>query len=78
MFVTWTIIVTTTTTTNNNKKNNNNKNNDNHHNDKQKIILEKLDNLYDFKNQSLFIKIDVERHEDKLIDGSLNIIKNNK
>jgi FkbM family methyltransferase len=52
--------------------------NNNNHNDKQKIILEKLDNLYDFKNQSLFIKIDVEGHEDKLIDGSLNIIKNNK
>ena len=47
-------------------------------NDKQKIFLEKLDNLYDFKNQSLFIKIDVEGHEDKLIDGSVNIIKNNK
>jgi len=30
------------------------------------------------KIKSLFIKIDVEGHEDKLIDGSVNIIKNNK
>ena len=50
----------------------------NNHNDKQKVIIEKLDNLYDLKNQSLFIKIDVEGHEDKLIDGSVKIIKNNK
>ena len=50
----------------------------NNHNDKQKIFLEKLDNLYDLKNQSIFIKIDVEGHEEKLIDGSVNLIKNNK
>ena len=50
----------------------------NNHNDKQKIIIEKLDNLYNLKNQSIFIKIDVEGHEDRLIEGSLNIIKNNK
>ncbi len=50
----------------------------NNHNDKQKIIIDRLDNLYDLKNQSIFIKIDVEGHEDKLIEGSLNIIKNNK
>ena len=50
----------------------------NNHNDKQKIIIERLDDLYDLTNQSIFIKIDVEGHEDKLIEGSLNIIKNNK
>ena len=47
-------------------------------NDKEKIILEKLDNLYEFKNKNIFIKIDVEGHEDKLIDGSLKILKDNQ
>jgi len=45
---------------------------------REKIKLEKLDNLYNFKNKNIFIKIDVEGHEDKLIDGSIKILKNNK
>jgi FkbM family methyltransferase len=52
--------------------------NSNVYNNKEKIILEKLDNLYDFKNKNIFMKIDVEGHEDKLIDGSIKILKNNK
>ena len=49
-----------------------------HYNSKEKVKLEKLDNLYDFKNKNIFMKIDVEGHEDKLIDGSIKILKNNK
>jgi|TARA_B110000259_G_C13972707_1_gene385391 FkbM family methyltransferase len=45
---------------------------------KEEIITEKLDNLYKFKNEFIFIKIDVEGFEKKVIDGSINILKNNK
>ena len=50
----------------------------NFYNDKKEVCVERLDNLYNFKNQSLFIKIDVEGHEDKLIEGANSLIKNNK
>jgi FkbM family methyltransferase len=52
--------------------------NSNDFNSREKIKLEKLDNLYDFKNKNIFMKIDVEGHEDKLIDGAIKILKDNK
>tara|TARA_B100000886_G_scaffold329717_1_gene279399 strand:- start:481 stop:1290 length:810 start_codon:yes stop_codon:yes gene_type:complete len=45
---------------------------------REKVRIEKLDNLYQFKNKNLFIKIDVEGHEKEVLDGSINILKNNK
>jgi FkbM family methyltransferase len=45
---------------------------------KEKIKIEKLDNLYQFKNKNIFIKIDVEGHEKEVLDGSIDILKNNK
>ena len=56
----------------------NSKSQNNKHDSKEKVILEKLDNLYKLENKNIFIKIDVEGHEDKVIDGSINILKNNK
>ena len=44
----------------------------------EKVILEKLDNLYKIKNQHIFMKVDIEGHEDKFVDGSLEILRNNK
>ena len=44
----------------------------------EKIQTERLDSLYNFKNENLFIKIDVEGHEKYVLDGSINILKNNK
>ena len=46
--------------------------------EKEKIKIEKLDTLYNFKNENIFIKIDVEGHENKVIDGAIDILKNNK
>ncbi len=46
--------------------------------DKEEVSLERLDNLYNFKNKNIFIKIDTEGHEDKVIDGSVEILRNNK
>ena len=37
-----------------------------------------MDTLYNFKNENIFIKIDVEGHENKVIDGAIDILKNNK
>ena len=45
---------------------------------KEKIKIERLDNLYQLKNKNIFIKIDVEGHEKEVLDGSINILKNNK
>ena len=45
---------------------------------REKVMIEKLDTLYQFKNKNIFIKIDVEGHEKEVIDGSVNILKNNK
>jgi len=49
----------------------------NDYNNKEKVLVEKLDNLYDLKNENIFIKIDVEGLEDKVIEGSSEILKNN-
>ena len=45
---------------------------------KEKVKVEKLDSLYQFTNKNLFIKIDVEGHEKEVLDGSINILRNNK
>jgi len=44
---------------------------------KEKVHLNKLDNIYKIKNSKIIIKIDVEGHEDKLIDGAVKLLKNN-
>ena len=46
--------------------------------DTEEINLEKLDNLYNFKNKKIIIKIDVEGYEKFVIEGSLNLLKDNK
>ncbi len=45
---------------------------------KEKVRIKKLDDLYQFKNKNIFIKIDVEGHEKEVLDGSVNILVNNK
>ena len=47
-------------------------------NDTEEIDLEKLDNLYSYENKKLIIKIDVEGYEKFVIEGSLNLFKDNK
>lgn len=47
------------------------------HNKSQKIQLERLDNIYKFKNKNILMKIDIQGHEAKLIDGALEFLKNN-
>ena len=47
-------------------------------NDTEEIDLEKLDSLYNFKNKKIIIKIDVEGYEKFVIEGSLNLLKDNK
>ena len=44
---------------------------------KEKILLKKLDNILDFKNLNILIKIDVERHEKKVLEGMRNLINLN-
>ena len=51
--------------------------------DKSKLLFEeietdKLDNLYSLENKKIFFKIDVERHELKVLEGALNILSNNQ
>ena len=45
---------------------------------RERIKINKLDNLYKFKNKYIFIKIDVEGHEMKTIEGAKKILKSNK
>lgn len=42
-----------------------------------KVKVNTLDNELDLKNEHLAIKIDVEGHEDKVIEGGVNLFKNN-
>ena len=42
-----------------------------------KVSVNTLDNELDLKNEHLAIKIDVEGHEDKVIEGAINLFKNN-
>ena len=46
--------------------------------DTEEIKLERLDALYNFKNKKIIIKIDVEGYEKFVIEGSLNLLKDNK
>ena len=46
--------------------------------DTEEIKLERLDSLYNFKNKKIIIKIDVEGYEKFVIEGSLNLLKDNK
>ena len=45
---------------------------------KQIVNLNTLDNIYNFKDKKIILKIDVERYEDYVIDGGLNLLKNNQ
>ena len=45
---------------------------------REKIKIERLDDLYHFKDQKIFIKIDVEGFEKQVIEGAVNNLKNNK
>jgi FkbM family methyltransferase len=45
---------------------------------KERVLIDKLDNICKFKNSKIIIKIDVEGHEDKLIDGATKLLKNNQ
>ena len=44
----------------------------------EKIKIERLDDLYKFKNENIFIKIDVEGFEKQVIKGAIDNLKNNK
>ncbi len=51
--------------------------------DKTKLLFEeintdKLDSLYPLKNKKIFFKIDVERHELKVLKGASDILSNNQ
>jgi len=42
------------------------------------VYLKKLDDILNFRNKKLLVKIDVERHEINVLKGSIEILKNNK
>ena len=44
----------------------------------EKVQIERLDDLYNFKDENIFIKIDVEGFEKQVIKGAINNLKNNK
>ena len=44
----------------------------------ENVKLNSLDNMYKFKNKKIFLKIDVEGYEKKVIEGAKNILKNNQ
>ena len=44
----------------------------------EKIKIERLDDLYKFKNENIFIKIDVEGFEKQVIKDAIDNLKNNK
>ena len=44
----------------------------------EEIETDKLDNLYSLEKKKIFFKIDVERHELKVLKGALNIFSNNQ
>jgi FkbM family methyltransferase len=47
-------------------------------NEFEKIKTDKLDNLFKLKNKKIFIKIDVENYETKVIEGAKNFLNENK
>jgi len=44
----------------------------------EEIKLSRLDDIYNFKNEKIFIKIDIQGHEDKFLEGAIEMLKNNK
>ena len=44
---------------------------------KEKILVKKLDDLHDINNKEILIKIDVERHEKKVLQGMSKLIHQN-
>jgi len=44
---------------------------------KEKILTKKLDDIIDINNSKILIKIDVERHEKKVLEGMNKMIKQN-
>ena len=44
---------------------------------KEKIFIKKLDDILDIKNEKILVKIDVERHEKKVLEGMEKIILQN-
>jgi len=44
----------------------------------ENVKLNTLDNMYEFENKKIFLKIDVEGYEKKVIEGALETLKNNK
>ena len=47
------------------------------HNQFELINQTKLDDIYKYKNKNIFIKIDIQGHEDKFVDGALELLNNN-
>ena len=45
---------------------------------KEKISLKKLDDVLEINNSNILVKIDVERHEKKVLEGMEKIIQQNK
>ena len=43
----------------------------------EKILVKKLDDIIDINQSTILVKIDVERHEKKVLEGMKNTIKNN-
>jgi hypothetical protein len=44
----------------------------------ENIKVNKLDNILDIKNKKIFLKVDIESHENEFIEGAANLLKNNK
>mgnify|MGYP006082203657 CR=1 FL=1 len=44
---------------------------------KEKVLCNILDEILNFKNKKIAIKIDVERHEKSVIEGAINLLKKN-
>ena len=44
---------------------------------KERIKIKRLDELLDIKNKKILVKIDVERHEKKVLEGMSKLIKQN-
>jgi len=47
-------------------------------NQSETIKVDKLDNIIDLQDQKIFIKVDIEKHENEFIEGALNLLKNNQ
>jgi len=44
----------------------------------EEVKTNSLDNMYNFRNKKIIIKIDVEGYEDRVINGAINILKENQ